>query len=233
MLAVPGLEGSDPPYSIPDYVGYYRAAREFVARKRYSGRILRQRRFVREFCHEAMMGGMKDNLETLHDTAAIEALRQIKEARGTKTDFFSICQMSLATRVEDGMHLTLTVTARHLFYFGARWTFKPAAVHGYLLSECKTSTAASGEFLHLFWTGAYWVLCSEGPRQAMRQALFRTHHENIFLQRASWQLNELASRRAVDFSSQKWIQGICTTGSLALSSSESDSREDDLIRELL
>ena len=133
---------------------------------------------------------------------------------------------------QDGLHLTLTVTSGHVSYFGTRWTFRPAAVLGYLVSECRTSTAASKNYLHLFWTGTYWVLC-QGPRQAIRQALFRTHHENIFLQRASWQLNEMASRRAVDFSSQKWTQGICTSGSLAPSNFTGDSREDDLIRELV
>ena len=112
------------------------------------------------------MRGMNDNLETLNNGAAIQALRRIKEAGETKKRFQS--QKYPATRSQDGLHLTLTVTSGHVTYFGTRWTFKPAAVHGYLVSECRTSTAASGEFLHLFWTGTYWVLCQVPDRPSGR-----------------------------------------------------------------
>ena len=39
------------------------------------------------------------------------------------------------------------------------FTFHHTGITGYLVSKDVTPTGKPGEFLHLFWEGAYWVVC--------------------------------------------------------------------------
>ena len=112
------------------------------------------------------------------------------------------------------------------------FTFHHTGITGYLVSKDVTPTGKPGEFLHLFWEGAYWVVC-EGPRESARQPLYRTRSENIFLDVVSCDVNEYASAHTVEFETQRWTpEGLMTFGSLGRSD-EGEAREVEPRRSLL
>ena len=91
--------------------------------------------------------------------------------------------------------------------------YRSTGVLGFFRSEQVTASAGPGEYLHLFWEGAYWVMC-EGPRDYVRQAVYRTKQQDIFRETVQWDLNRLAHRVNRDFSTQCWTSGMETKCSI-------------------
>ena len=103
------------------------------------------------------------------------------------------------------------------------FVYRSTGILGLFRSEQVTPSASPGEYLHLFWEGAYWVMC-EGPRDYVRQAVYRTNQQDIFRESVQWDLNRLAHRVNREFSTQSWTSGIVTNCSIR---SISPAREGD------
>lgn len=54
----------------------------------------------------------------------------------------------------------------------------------------------------------------EGPRDYVRQAVYRTKQQDIFKESVRWDLNRLAHRVNRDFSTQSWTSGMETKCSI-------------------
>ena len=189
-----------------------------------------RRAFSTEACHsEAIARSMRRNLESLTEDQPLEAISYLQQAgRGDGAtsvssvlpsllssfdpwQTVSLHRVCLSQRQEDTKLLLWHLNGPNRPTTGP-FVYTGNGIPGYFICSEVTTSGNPQEYLHLFWEGHFWVIC-EGPRESVRQVVYRTAAQNIFDASAEWQLNEAADRRNTDFYAQSWTQGVQTHSS--------------------
>ena len=188
-----------------------------------------RRAFSTEACHsEAIARSMRRNLESLTEDQPLEAIGYLQQAgRGDGAtsvssvlpsllsfdpwQTVSLHRVCLSQRQEDTELLLWHLNGPNRPTTGP-FVYTGTGIPGYFICSEVTTSGNPQEYLHLFWEGHFWVIC-EGPRESVRQVVYRTAAQNIFDASAEWQLNEAADRRNTDFYAQSWTQGVQTHSS--------------------